>query len=122
MSLVETTSLALRALFKEPSTLNEKLPITSADLLSHIVAWQLSNSRDHRGRWRLGDVHILDDVMQGLAQHWEHGRIELLNSEGAPNSGKTILVRVTMEEAEKKRKRTDFEEEPPRKAAEKRNT
>lgn len=73
MTVRDTVSSALQALFSPPSTI--RLPTTSYDLLTAITSWSLSHPTLTSSRLKLTDLKTLEDILVDLSRKWEHGVI-----------------------------------------------
>ncbi|KAG8855870.1 hypothetical protein FRB96_006692 [Tulasnella sp. 330] len=115
MTVRETVSSALRAIFSPPSA--SRLPIASSDLLTAVVSWTLTAHPIPKARLKLTDLKVLEDLLVDFSQNWEHGTLTIEYDKSA-QVGNYLASQVTVDSIQltaplvKKRKRRDNSAEP----------
>lgn len=116
MTVRNTVSSALQALFSPPST--TRLPISSTNLLTKVISWSLTNHPNipRESRLRLTDLKPLEDLLVDFSQTWEHGTLQIEYDKSAQLAADVRTAQVTVTDVKvdrpitKKRKRENSAE------------
>lgn len=113
MTVRETASAALQAIFAFPST--ARLPIASNKLLTKIISWSITNTTDHHTSLKLTDLKVLEDILVEFSKQWEHGNLTIEYDKSAQLSASASQLAVTkvqvlVDRSARKRKRENSAE------------